>query len=155
MRHTLGLAVVLVAIWLANSGVYTPLVLGFGVLSVILVLWIVHRMDVVDHESVPLYLTPRLPAYYGWLLWQIILSNIDVARRVWSGNISPTVADIPIRNLSDVGKVIYANSITLTPGTVAMDMDNERIRVHAISREGIEALLTGEMDHRIRQLDAS
>lgn len=155
MRHTLGLAVVLVAIWLANSGIYTPLVLGLGVLSVILVLWIAHRMDVVDHESIPLYLTPRLPAYYGWLLWQIILSNLDVARRICSGNITPTVADIPIRNLSDMSTVIYANSITLTPGTVVMDLDDERIRVHALSHEGITALLSGEMERRIRQLEGS
>lgn len=155
MRHTLGLAVVLVAIWLANSGIYTPLILGLGVVSVILVLWIVHRMDVVDHESIPLHLTRRLPAYYGWLLWQIILSNIDMVRRTWSGSISPTVVDIPIRDLSDMGKVIYANSITLTPGTVVMNLDDDSIRVHAISREGVAALLSGEMDRRIRHLDGS
>lgn len=155
MGYSLGLAVILAIIWLSNSGIYTPLILSFGVLSIILVLWIVKRMSIVDRESVPLQLlTPRLLTYYGWLLGQIALSNIDVARRVWSGNINPTVGDIPTQGLSDMGKVIYANSITLTPGTVVMDILEDNIRVHAISRDGIENLLSGKMEHRIRRLGA-
>ena len=155
MRHTIGIALVLAVIWLANSGIYTPLVLGLGLVSLVLVLWLTHRMDVIDDESLPVHLTRQLPAYYSWLIWQMILSNIDLVKRIWRGNaaISPVVADISLGDLSDMGKVIYANSITLTPGTVVIDLQGERMRVHAISREVMEDLLKGEMGRRVDRLE--
>ncbi len=155
MRHTVSIFVVLSLIWLLNSGHYTPLLLALGLLSVIGVVWIAHLMDVVDHESQPVQLTLRLPSYWLWLLRQIVLSNINVAKRVWLGSksISPCVATLRLSQRTDMGKVIYANSITLTPGTVAMDLEGDTVTVHALTADGIADLKRGEMDRRVRRLE--
>lgn len=155
MRHTISLFLILAAFWLLNSGHYTLLILSLGLISIALVLYIAHRMDMVDHESQPLHLTLRLPAYHLWLVKEVILSNISVVKHIWLGNesISPTLATIKASQKTDLGKVIYASSITLTPGTVAVDLAGDQIMVHALLREDIEALEAGEMDRRVSELE--
>lgn len=155
MKHTISLTFTLGLFWLLSSGHYTPLIMTFGVLSIIFVIFLVHRMDVVDNESQPLHLTARLPGYYLWLAKEVILSNISVVKHIWLGNeaISPTLATIDASQKTDIGKVIYATSITLTPGTVAVDLVGDQIVVHALLRESIEELNAGEMDRRVRQLE--
>lgn len=155
MRHTISLSLALAAFWLLNSGHYTPLILSLAVISIAVVLYIVHRMDVVDHESQPLHLTLKLPGYFLWLTKKIILANISVVKHIWLGNetISPTVTIMKASQKTDIGKVIYANSITLTPGTVAVNLVGDQIMVHALLRENIEDLQTGEMDRRVSRLE--
>jgi len=112
-------------------------------------------MDVVDHESQPLLLPLRIPGYHLWLIKEIILSNIIVVKHIWLGNetISPVLTKIKANQKTDMGKVIYANSITLTPGTVAVDVAGDQITVHALLRENIEDLQAGEMDRRVCRLE--
>ena len=156
MRHTIYLLLTLALFWLLNSGHYSGLMLSLGALSIVLVTYIAHRMDVVDHESQPFYLSPKLPGYYGWLLKELIMSNISVVKHIWLGNasISPTFTTIKISQKTDMGKVIYANSITMTPGTVTVDLDGDEILVHALLKENIEALQDGEMDRRVTLLES-
>ena len=155
MRHTIYLSLLLAAFWLLNSGHTSVLVLSLGMVSIILVLYIAHRMDVVDHEATPLHLTRKLPGFYAWLVKEIVLANISVVKHIWLGNksISPTLATIRASQKTDIGKVIYANSITLTPGTVSVALEDDRIMVHALLRESIEDLQAGEMDRRVSQLE--
>lgn len=151
MRHTISLSLTLAVFWLLNSGLNTPLILSLAVISIVVVLYIVHRMDVVDHESQPVHITLKLPAYWMWLFKEIVIANISVVKHIWLGNksISPTLGTIKASQKTDMGKVIYANSITLTPGTVAVDLVGDRILVHALLRENVEALQSGEMDRRV------
>ena len=155
MQHTISLSLTLAIFWLLNSGHYTPLILSLGAISIALVIFIAHRMDVVDHESQPLHITSKLLGYHTWLLKEIILSNISVVKQIWLGSetISPTITTIKASQKTDMGKVIYASSITLTPGTVAVDMVGDRIMVHALLRENIDALVAGEMDRRVSELE--
>lgn len=155
MRHTASVTLVLAAIWLGNSGHYDALLLSFGVVSIVLVLWISHRMDVVDQESQPLHLTTKLPAYYLWLARKIVRSNIDVVVRAWRGPsaISPQFERIPAKQQSDIGRVIYANSINLTPGTLSVVVADDYILVHSLSREGMAELRGGEMGRRVCGLE--
>jgi multicomponent Na+:H+ antiporter subunit E len=155
MRHTVSILLVMALIWMLNSGLYTPLLLSLGALSVLLVVWIAHLMDVVDHESQPVHLTMRLPFYYAWLIKQLLLSNIDVVKRIWLGNrsISPSMAVLPVSQRTDMGRVIYANSITLTPGTVAIDVEGDSVLVHSLTASGIADLRSGEMDRRVSRLE--
>ena len=155
MRHTISIFILVASIWLLNSGYYTPLLLSLGLLSVIFVVWLSHKMDVVDEESQPIHLTARLPAYFWWLFVKIVQANIDVVRHIWRPKLSitPCTARLTISQASDMGKVIYANSITLTPGTVSLDVEGDQILVHALSRDGIEDLQTGEMDRRVKALE--
>ena len=155
MRHTIILSLSLAAFWLINSGHNTALMLSLGVVSVTFVLYIAHRMDVVDHESQPLHLTLKLPGFYAWLIKEIILANFLVVKHIWLGNktISPTLMTVKASQKTDIGKVIYANSITLTPGTVTVDLDGDYLLVHALLRESIKDLEAGEMDRRVTQLE--
>ena len=155
MRHTIILSLTLAAFWLLNSGHNTPLMLSLGAASIVLVLYIAHRMDVVDHESQPVHLSLKLPGYYMWLFKALVLANISVVKHIWLGNktISPALTTIRASQKTDVGKVIYASSITLTPGTVAVDVVGDRILVHALLRKNIDDLKSGDMDRRVSLLE--
>ena len=155
MRHTVILSLLLSAFWVLISGHNTTLMLSLGVISIALVLYIAHRMDVVDHESQPLHITRQLPGYYAWLIKEIILANLLVVKHIWLGNktISPTLKTIKASQKTDIGKVIYANSITLTPGTVTVNLQGDQFMVHALLRESIEDLEAGEMDRRVTRLE--
>jgi len=156
MRHTIFLSLSLVIFWLLNSGHNTPLMLSLGALSIALVLYISHRMDVVDHESQPLHITLKLPGYFVWLTKAIIRDNYLVVKHIWLGNktISPTLKTIKASQQTDVGKVIYANSITLTPGTVTVKLEGDQFMIHALLRQSIEDLEAGEMDRRVTRLES-
>ena len=155
MKHIISLFVTLAAFWLLNSGHYSVLILSLGFASIALILVIAHKMDVVDQESQPLHLSRNIFGYYLWLIKEIIQANITVVKHIWLGeeSISPTLKKIKISQQTDVGKVIYANSITLTPGTVAIDLVEDEIIVHALLLKDVESLEIGEMDRRVTLLE--
>lgn len=155
MKYSVTLGVLLIALWLTLSGHYTGLLIGLGVASVALVVWISVRMRVVDEESTPLKLMAVAPLYWLWLLKEIVLSNIDVIRRVLSPRlpISPRVIQVKSSQDSDVGRVTFANSITLTPGTVTLEARDGSMDVHALTLESAASLHTGDMDQRVSALE--
>ena len=149
--HGIGLCVALAACWLLLSGYFHLLLLGLGAGSVVFCLWIAMRMDLVDDEGVPLHITWATLRYLPWLLWEIVKANIDVARRGIDPAlpIAPSLFDASVSQKTDLGQVLYANSITLTPGTVAVDLDHGVIRVHALHDGAADGVLEGEMDARV------
>lgn len=156
MARGLIAAAVLYAVWVLLSGKFTTLLLGLGLVSSALVAFIAHRMGVLDEEGLPLHLSPlRLCRYWLWLLVEIIKSNIDVARRILAPSlpISPVLVRVPSTQRTPLARVIYANSITLTPGTVAINLWEEVIEVHALTREAARALQNGDMDRRVTHLE--
>ena len=154
-RRTLSLFVLLFLTWLLLSGIYTGLLLGFGVLSCLLVVAVCHRMRIVDPEGHPNHLIPGLLRYIPWLLWAIVKANIDVARRIVHPRLpmSPRVIQVAASQKTHLGQVIYANSITLTPGTVAVETDEGTIDVHALTREAAEDVRSGVMDGRVTDME--
>ena len=152
MKEHLRLLAILFGLWLLLSGYFMPLILGLGAVSCLLVWWFSKRMDESDafgrHGNLRLLASVR---YLGWLTAEVVKSNFDVARRVLSPDlpISPTIVRVPASQSTDLGRVIYANSITLTPGTISINLENNEIEVHALTREGAEALVGGEMDRRV------
>jgi multicomponent Na+:H+ antiporter subunit E len=155
--HAVSLSVVLFVLWLLLSGHYDPLLLSLGVASCVFVAWIAYRMDVADREGHPIHLTWRALVYWPWLFWEIVKANVEVARLILAPRlaISPTVIKVKASQPDDLGHVIYANSITLTPGTVSIDVRDATIEVHAITREMAEGLATGEMDRRVTQMEGT
>lgn len=156
-KHAISLGLFLAVIWLLLSGHYTLLLISFGVLSVALVVLLALRMDVVDHEGHPLHLNSQaLVIYWCWLLKEIFVSNIYVCRLILSPAmpISPTVIALRSSQSSDLARVIFANSITLTPGTVTIDVDGDITEVHAITEEAARSLLQGSMDARVTALES-
>lgn len=151
MVHALSLAAAMAAMWLLLSGHYEPLLLGFGVVSCVVVVAISLRMDVVDREGHPVHLGRGALTYIPWLLIEIAKSNIDVARRILDPRlpISPTRLKVKASQTSELGQVVYANSITLTPGTVSMVVQDGYIDVHALTADGARSLAAGDMDRRV------
>ena len=145
------LSLALAACWLALSGHYEPLLLILGVVSVAFSLYIARRMQVVDHEGVPAGLSLSALRQLPWLIVEIGKANIAVARRILDPSlpITPTVFETPASQKSDIGQATYANWITLTPGTVSVDLDPGTIRVHALSTDDAAGVQTGEMDRRV------
>jgi multicomponent Na+:H+ antiporter subunit E len=153
--HTVSLCLILSLFWWINSNYGNPLLLSLGAASILLVLYIAHRMDVIDHESLPVHLSAKMPSYMLWLAKEIIIANISVVKHIWLGNssISPTLVTIDASQHTDLGKVIYANSITLTPGTVTVDLVGNRMTIHSLLKENIDTLKAGEMDRRVTELE--
>lgn len=154
--HALSMAASLMLFWLMMSGDFSILNLALGIASALLVVAISIRIDVVDHESQPLHLTPRLPMYWLWLAGQVIKSNLDVTFRIWTPGrpISPTLVRLRLDQKTALGKVIYANSITLTPGTVTLIVEGDQALVHALTQEDAAILEEGEMNRRVRALES-
>jgi multicomponent Na+:H+ antiporter subunit E len=146
-----SLGLVLFILWLLLSGHTSPLLLGLGLVSVLAVVLIAWRMDLVDPEGHPIHLIWRAIPYWAWLLLEIFKANIDVARAIVRPRmpVRPTVLRIKAGQKSDLGRVIYANSITLTPGTVTLAVEGEMMEVHALTPGAAEDLLNGEMNRRV------
>jgi len=153
--HSLTLSIVLFGFWLLLSGHYGALLLILGIVSCVVVVLIAHRMDIIDRESHPIHLTTKIPQYCLWLIWEIVKANITVTKLIWNPQLSinPTVFRVKASQPSELGKVIYANSITLTPGTVSMNVENDEIEVHALTRELAEDLQSGVMDRRVAEME--
>ena len=155
MRHALSLFAVLYGLWLALSGHYTPFLLAIGAVCTAFAVAVAVRMDVVDHEGHPIHLGLRIVLYWGWLTSQIIVSAITVSRIVLSPRlrIDPVLETVPSSQKSDLGRVIFANSITLTPGTLSTAVRADGIEVHALTRRGMDELKAGDMDRRVSAVE--
>ena len=153
--HVLALAVGVTVFWFLSSGYFQVLILSLGAVSSLSVLWIAHRMDVVDHESHPIHMVPKGVFYYPWLFWEIAKANWDVAKAIIAGESAyePKVMTLKASQHSDVGLVTYANSITLTPGTVTLAVENDTFEIHALTRDAAEGLESGDMDRRASALE--
>ena len=151
VRHAINLGLFLFAVWLLLSGHYSLLLLTTGILSTLLVVFLATRADLIDRETQPVLIKPSVLFYWFWLGREIIKSNIDVARRILSRDlpISPAVFKVRADQKTELGRVTYANSITLVPGTVTIDVNEDIFTVHALTDEIAADLERGEMNRRV------
>lgn len=152
MLRSISLAVVLYILWLLLSGhFHDPILLTLGGVACVLSVWIVHRMDLVDREGHPIHLSLRAVTYLPWLIKEIVVSNIHVARTILARDmpIEPRLFTARANQSDELGRVVYGNSITLTPGTVTVGLDGDRLTIHALTANTREGLLSGDMDRRV------
>lgn len=154
LTSTLLLVLVLAVVWVLWSGLYKPLVLGLGVFSCLLSAYMAHRMGFFRHEGL-LRFMPRLPGYWWWLLREIVVSSIEVARLILKPSlpVSPTVVTLKAESKTDLGLVILGNSITLSPGTVTLDVHKGQLMVHCLTSASARALQDGEASKRAASLE--
>lgn len=155
MKRGLVLFLVLFAVWLLLSGHYTPTLMTYGALSCLGVVLLVGHLGILDDEALPTHLGLGLVLYIPWLLKEILFSNLAVAKVILSPSlpIHPRILRVDASQKTDVGRVVYANSITLTPGTVTLDARDGKLLVHALMTDSAEGLLSGEMDRRVARLE--
>lgn len=149
----LALTLLLAAAWLLWSGIYKPLLLWLGAFSCLLSVFIAHRVGFFDRAS-GIHLMHKLPRYSLWLLVEIVKSSLEVVRVVLDPKlpISPTVVTIDAQPKDEIGQVILANSITLTPGTVTLDVFDNQVLVHCLTKEGAQAIQAGDANRRAAEL---
>ena len=144
------------AIWLLLSGHYTPFLLTLGLVCTAFSVFIALRMRLLDDEGVPLArLSLSVFTYLPWLVLEVIRSNLAVARIVLSPkmSISPVVVQFKGMQRTDLGRFIFANSITLTPGTVTLMVFKDHLEVHALFEAALDGIEEGEMNRRVAALE--
>lgn len=148
------LAVLLMLAWVLWSGFFKPLLLGLGVFSSLLVVYLAHRMRLFDAEVFDWRFLVRLVRYWAWLGKEIVRSSLEVTRVVLSPGlpISPTVAAFDSRCRNATDQAILGNSITLTPGTLTLQIEDGRFDVHALTEAAARDIMGGEMDRRVSAL---
>lgn len=155
MLQRISLFALLFGFWLLLSGYFTPFLVAAGVGSAAAVVWLAHRMRLVGARSLPVRFGARLLPFWIWMLKEILKSGWQVARIVLDPRlpISPTMVRFRPSQQSAVGRVVHANSITLTPGTITVEVDTEEFVVHGLTRESAEGCIGSEMDRRIAALE--
>lgn len=125
-------------IYLLLAGFYIDeLILG-SVISAVLTGILVKTVDYSIDGLFPIKLVKYLVLYIPVFIYQLILANLDVARRVLSPKIplNPGIVKVPTNINSDLGKLTLANSITLTPGTLSLDVTEDAVLVHTVEVKG-------------------
>ena len=158
MLQKLGLFVALCVAWILWSGYFKPLLLGLGLASALVCTYLALRMRRADGEGSQFKILQhvhQLATYWPWLLLEIAKSNVEVAKIILSGklDIDPVMIRLKAGQTTEIGQVIYGNSITLTPGTITVDIEDGELLVHALTQSGADGLHEGEMDRRITALE--
>lgn len=157
MKRTLIGALGLAALWLLMSGLWDkPLILIFGLVSIVLVMWLGKRMDAADGDMLDYVLKPFATIkYVAWLMIEIAKSNLTVSRIILSGK-EPNrqkLFMVPVSCKSELGQVMFANSITLTPGTITVETENEQFIVHALDFDETDMEALADMDARVAAIE--
>ena len=155
-NHLIILFVSLFIFWFILSGLIAPFMLFLGLISTAFVVYIINRMDLIDEEiSFHNFSIMGLLLYLPWLLKEIIISNIKVCSYIVMPNkkMNPQIIKVKSSQISDLGHVLYANSITLTPGTVTIDVDGDIFTVHTLDHQFKESLESNEMDRKIKSTE--
>ena len=143
---------ILFGFWVLLSGKYDFFHLTLGVICSLLVAFLNHDLLFANARvGDAKVIFQRFIAYIPWLLYQIVSSNIHVALVALSKNkpIDPRIIRFKTKLESDISWVTLANSITLTPGTITMDIKDGEFFVHALDKKVADDLHAGEMEDRV------
>jgi multicomponent Na+:H+ antiporter subunit E len=153
----LSLTWFLIAFWVALSGHYTPFLLAAGAASAVVCALAAVRMRVADVEGHPIELLPGAITYFPWLIGEIAKSAWSVTKIILDPRlpVSPTMTIVDTSQRTAIGRNIYANSITLTPGTITVGVDGDKLVVHALVKEGADDLEAGGMDARVSRFEGT
>ncbi|MDG1436518.1 MAG: Na+/H+ antiporter subunit E [Rickettsiaceae bacterium] len=142
----------LIIVWMGLMGVsYEPRMIIFMILVPTLVYVFSWKLNLLPKKN---YFKIGSFFYFFWLLKEIFMSSIAVVKIACSKNlrIQPILEPIQSIQKNDMSLVIYANSITLTPGTVTLSMENNNLLVHALDISFMHDLQEGEMDNRVSKV---
>ena len=145
--------IILFVLWLVLSGYLKTLLLFFGLVSVLFVIWMSYRANALEEDSLPIKLILKLPFYWLWLFKEIFKSGIITTALIWNGKFVPQLFRIKASQKSTTGIANYANAITLTPGTVTIEVEKKTLLVHALNKKLSEDLQSEDMDKVITDLD--
>ena len=140
---------ILFSLWLLMSGHYNLLIVSLGIISCAFCVYVAKRGKLIDDEGLPIFFMPRLLNYLIWLFKEILKSNLSTAKVIINGKVEPETFTVKTSQVTDVAKVTYANSITLTPGTVTTKIQKGVFEVHALNSDFGNDVRTNEMDKKV------
>ena len=143
----------MILLWLLLSGHYTQLLLWFGALSCGFVVFMAWNSDVLNGDIRPEQIFLKVPLYWLWLGKEILKSNFATGKAIWTNNYDPEMFKVEASQKSENGLANYANSITLTPGTVTVFIEGNLFVVHALTKEMGDDVRSGIMDNKITKLE--
>lgn len=161
MVHMTCLALVLFAFWMILSGRSETKFVVYGILTAVVTTWVTYPLLLVPNKdgSKKYYVfgfsIPKMIMYFFWLMWQLVLANIDVllATTGQELKIDPKVVRFRFRADNPMASVILANSITLTPGTVTMNVTDDGVyEIHALTVGAAAGVLDGGMQKKVADL---
>ena len=155
MTRKIATFVILLIVWLLWSGHTEPMLVGFGVVAALIGVAFASRTKILDEEAFPFHLAGRMFTFVPWVVWQIVLANLHVVKVVLSPKmpIRPHLIKVPARQRTVIGAVIHANTITITPGTVTLDLRDGCLLIHALTDPAAEDDLDGTVDRRLCELE--
>ena len=156
-QATVGLSLIaytglMIILWLLLSGHYTPLLLCFGAISCMFVVFLAWNSNFFNGELRPEQLFVKIPVYWIWLGGEILKSNITTAKAIWMNKFDPEIFLVKATQKDENGLANYANSITLTPGTVTVSINENIFLVHALTAEMGDDVRSGTMDKKVTKL---
>ncbi|MBW2029532.1 MAG: Na+/H+ antiporter subunit E [Deltaproteobacteria bacterium] len=155
LQNFAGTAVILYAFWILLSGIFDLFHLVLGGICCIVVAYLYHDLLFANVRVGDIRIVAwRFIRYIPWLMYQILMSNIHVASLVLRREmpIAPQVVKFKTKLETDISCVTLANSITLTPGTITMDIQDGEFYVHALSKKVADELKAGEMEDRVAHI---
>ena len=153
MKAKFATFAVMLSFWVVLSGMFDAFHLSLGVICCLLVAHFSHDLLFFSDGK---HSTGRsllgFIAYLPWLFYQIVLANLQVAYIVLHPNmfglIDPNVIRFKTKLKRPISKVTFAQSITLTPGTITVSIHDDEFSVYALTRNASDSL-PGEMEERI------
>jgi multicomponent Na+:H+ antiporter subunit E len=140
--------------WLVLSSHREPLPVGLGIIAAAIVTWCNRKGE---RLSPALRALPALVGYLAWLFREVAVANLQVVRLVLDPRlpVTPTIIRMRAPFRDDVALTTLANSITLTPGTVTLDVEGADLVVHALTDLSAVSLLGGDLAARVDQVFAA
>ena len=142
--------------WILLSGEFTFILITSGVVASLITAYLSHDIFVgkadLKTETGRVF---KFIVYIPWLLWEIILANVEIAYLVLSPKplVDPQIVRFKNDLKTDLGIVTLAHSITLTPGTVTVDANREEFVIHAIWQKSAEGIIGGEMQRKVKKIE--
>lgn len=155
--RTISLLAFLFVFWLSLSGHYTPMLVAAGLASAALCALTARRLRMLGASGHPVHLLARVLSYYPWLIAEMLKSAWHVTKIVLRPglSISPTLTTVRASQVTAAGIATFANSITLTPGTLTIGVSEGELVIHALTRADAIALEAGEMDRRVTRFEGA
>ena len=148
--------IVMFAFWILLSGEFTFILITSGVVASLITAYLSHDIFIgkadLKTETGRVF---KFIVYIPWLLWEIILANVEIAYLVLNPKplVDPQIVRFKNDLKTDLGIVTLAHSITLTPGTVTVDANREEFVIHAIWQKSAEGIISGEMQRKVKKIE--
>ena len=134
--------------WILFTGTFAVFSLFLGFLFSFLIAFLTYDIFIEEREAGRRELLPQLYfffIYLGVLFFEIYLASLKMIPAIITGNINPRIVHFRTRLKSELARVMLANSITLTPGTLTLDLDEDHLVVHWLNAKTTHSNYAGSL----------